>query len=210
MKRIGFLSVAFAAMLTVACGGNDRRDANDLNNDNPTVGTAGDANREADRDNRNTMMPGEPADFVEKAAIAGMTEVQLGKMAAEKGSMNEVKQFGQRMVTDHSKAGDELKQIASRHNIQVPAELDEDHRELVDRLSKLQGTEFDREYMDAMVSSHEDVVDLLEGRANEQADADEPVAADVNQWASKTLPTTKDHLEQAKRIKDQLGRRTTH
>lgn len=211
MKRMRILPVAFAAMFAVACAADNGRETGELDAENTApIGTAGETERAGAREgSRDTMMPGEPQDFVEKAAVAGMAEVQLGKMAGQKGSNQQVKQFGQRMVTDHTRANDELKKIASRHNLQVPAELDEDHRELVDRLSKLQGAEFDREYMSAMVQGHEDVVDLLEGRADEQG-ADNPVARDVNQWASMTLPTVKEHHEQAQRINDQLSRRTTN
>jgi predicted outer membrane protein len=99
--------------------------------------------------------------FVEKLTIAGMTEVELGKMAATHAASADVKAFGQMMVTDHTKAGQELKQVASQLNIQQPTELDQHGKDLSMRLSKLQGAEFDREYMKAMVTAHENVTSML-------------------------------------------------
>ena len=73
--------------------------------------------------------------FVKDAAIGGLTEVELGKLAAQKGSSDAVKQFGQKLVDDHTKANDELKQIASSENIQVPDTLDSKHQSRIDKLS---------------------------------------------------------------------------
>ena len=99
-------------------------------------------------------------EFINTMAVAGMAEVQLGKLAAERSQDPDVKAFGQMMVKDHTEANDELKQ-ASPAGVQLPTQLDEKHRELADRLTKLQGEEFDREYMKAMVEGHEKVADQL-------------------------------------------------
>src|ERR1051326_6505759 len=77
--------------------------------------------------------------FVTKAAEGGMAEVQLGKLAVEKASSDEVKKFGQRMVDDHGKANDELKSLAQQKNITIPSDLDAKDKALRDRLSKLSG-----------------------------------------------------------------------
>ena len=100
-------------------------------------------------------------EFINTLAIAGMAEVQLGKLAAERAQNPDVKAFGQMMVKDHKEAIDELKQAASPAGVQLPTQLDEKHRQLADRLMKLQGEAFDREYMKAMVEGHEDVADQL-------------------------------------------------
>jgi predicted outer membrane protein len=95
--------------------------------------------------------------FIEEMTIAGMTEVELGKMASERASNADVKAFGQMMVKDHSAAGKELAQVASQMQVKQPSQLDEKHKALSAKLSKLQGAEFDREYMAAMVKGHEEV-----------------------------------------------------
>src|SRR5213082_834387 len=92
--------------------------------------------------------------FVKKAAKGGLAEVELGKLATEKASSDEVKKFGQRMVDDHSKANDQLKQLASSKGIDVPSELNAKDKATKERLSKLSGEQFDRSYMQDMVKDH--------------------------------------------------------
>lgn len=104
--------------------------------------------------------------FVNDMAIAGLAEVQLGKMATERAANNDVKEFGQLMVKDHSKASEELKQVASQLKIQPTMQLDQKHKDLADKLSKLQGAEFDREYMNAMVQGHQEVLGKLRARVD--------------------------------------------
>jgi putative membrane protein len=130
--------------------------------------------------------------FVTKAVKGGMAEVELGKLAAEKGMAAEVKKFGQRMADDHSKAGDELKTLAQHKNITVPTEIDAKDKALRDRLIKLSGPAFDRAYMQAMVADH--VKDVNEFKMESRSGAD----PDVKAWAAKTLPTLEDHLKMAR------------
>jgi putative membrane protein len=235
MKRIGILSIACAAVITIGCGNNDRaNDRSDVaaNNETGTVGTAG--------DNANTPSNGD-RDFANDVAIANMAEIELGKMAAERGLSADVKRFGQMMVTDHTKAGEEFKQATSRFNLAPPAGLDDEHRDLQEKLSKLQGAEFDREYMAAMVEGHEDVNDKLESRVDSRTLAEwktkvdnlsadvrgtergmvmgvEPERSDnaatmaINQWAATTLPAVRMHLDAARMIKEKVdnsGRNAT-
>src|SRR4029453_3801856 len=95
-----------------------------------------------------------------------LAEVQLGKMASEKGSNADVKSFGQMMVKDHTQANNDLKKVASQLNVQPPAQIDQKHKDLSDKLSKLSGAEFDREYMNAMVMGHEEVLGKLRAHAD--------------------------------------------
>ena len=218
MKLTGLLSLACAAALTVACDGNARTDVATSDDTRETIGTSGDL----DRDDELDVARGDQ-NFVEDLSYAGMAEIELGRLATQRGSHAEVKRFGQMMIDDHTKAGDELKQIAAQYNLQQPAGLDEKHRDLRDRLAKLSGAEFDREYIDAMIDSHQDVVDKLQSRVDEtdrsavatgQAerntnvkpeDADNHVEASLNMWAATTLPATKAHLDKAKAIQDTLN-----
>ena len=109
--------------------------------------------------------------FINDMTIAGMTEVQLGKMATERAASADVKAFGQMMVKDHSQAGEELKKVAAQLNIQQPSQLDQKHKDLVDKLSKLQGAEFDREYMNAMVQGHQEVLGKVRARVETKVPA---------------------------------------
>lgn len=109
--------------------------------------------------------------FINDMTIAGLTEVQLGKIATERAASADVKAFGQMMVKDHSQAGDELKQVASQLKIQPPTQLDQKHKDLVDKLSKLQGAEFDREYINAMVQGHQEVLGKVRARVEAKVPA---------------------------------------
>jgi putative membrane protein len=130
--------------------------------------------------------------FAREAAIGGITEVELGKIAVEKGSSERVKRFGQRMVDDHSKAGDDLKGIAAKDNFSLPFDLDASHKAIVDRFSKMSGTEFDQAYINDMVKDHE--TDL----ADFEKEATSGTNPDIKNWASNNLPTLRDHLRRAK------------
>jgi predicted outer membrane protein len=103
--------------------------------------------------------------FVEKASIVNMAEIQLGQLAVERAQDPQVKQYAQTMVDDHTKAQEQLKTVASNQNIPIPSALDGKHQKLHDKLAKLQGAEFDRAYMDAMVDGHKDAEKLLKKRA---------------------------------------------
>ncbi len=129
--------------------------------------------------------------FVTEAAQGGMAEVELGRLAADKASSDEVKRFAGRMVNDHSRANDELKSIAESKHLSIPTGLDSKDQALHDRLSKLSGAAFDRAYMNAMVRDHR--MDVAAFRRESQSGRDPEVKA----WAAKTLPTLEDHLKEA-------------
>jgi len=129
--------------------------------------------------------------FIKKAAEGGMAEVELGNLAVQKATNPDVKQFGQRMVDDHSKANDEIKPIASKEGVTIPAKLSHKDQMLKNRLEKLSGEAFDKAYMEAMVKDHRtDVNDF-------RREADHGKDSDVKSFASKTLPTLEEHLRLA-------------
>ena len=142
-----------------------------------------------------------PADstFIRKAAEGGIAEVKLGQLAKDKASNQKVKDFGNRIVNDHGKANDELKELASKKGITLRDSLDAKHQATYDRLSKLSGDAFDKAYMREMIRDHEE--DVAEFRRESQSAKD----PDVRQFASKTLPTLEEHLPQAQDIGTQLG-----
>jgi len=148
-----------------------------------------------------TTAPAKRSDngFVNTVAMDGLAEVELGHLAMQKAKNPEVKQFAQRMVTDHSKANVELKQLASNKNVTLPAEPNAQQKADKDRLSKLSGAEFDREYMSLMANAHDKAVAAFEGEARDGNEAD------VKTWASKTLPTLKEHQALAKQIPAKVG-----
>src|SRR5262245_54228446 len=210
MKSVGIATVACAVALTVGCNG-DRNNSIGRSDNGTAVGTSGEA----------TTVSNADQDFVHDLMVAGNAEVELGKLAALRGGRAEVKEFGQMMVKDHTSAGDQLKQIATRSNIDPgSAAIDDKHQELITKLSALKGADFDREYMKAMVDGHQDVLDKLESRVDERdrvgvatgqkpkdvnvkpEPANDTAEAGLNQWAANALPVVKSHLEKAKTIKE--------
>jgi putative membrane protein len=227
VTRASFVALACAAVVSVGCGGKN-------DTDQYRTGAA--------EENRGILGGDSIEDFVDRAAMSNMAEVQLGQLAAERAQSPAVREFAEHVVTDHQQALDQLRQAATASNLLLPGSLNEKHRDLHHRLSQLQGAEFDREYISAMVDAHEDSVDLLEDHAPESArsgDADgvghpmsgttgseapspdrgasEPATGTetgartddashgpVKQWAAQTLPHVRQHLEQARQIKEQL------
>jgi putative membrane protein len=139
--------------------------------------------------------------FVKDALLGGMTEVELGKVAVEKASSDAVKQFGQKMIDDHSKANEELKQIASKENINAPDSLDSKHQSRVDKLSKLSGPDFDRAYIKDQLKDHQQDVKEFQLEAKSGSDPE------VKSFASKTLPILEEHLSMVKEL--DKGKKTT-
>lgn len=177
---VGMLTVGLLALAPVVYGQSSQADS---------PSQSGKNSRDQSRNSANRM--GSDQAFVMKAAHGGMAEVKLGELATQKASNADVKAFGQRMVDDHSKANDELKQLASRKGITLPTDIDASHQAKYDRLSKLSGAEFDRAYMKDMVADHKE--DVSEFRRESEHGSD----PDVKAWAGKTLPTLEQHLQMA-------------
>jgi len=137
--------------------------------------------------------PPAPAVFVKKAALDGMTEVELGKIALNKSQNDQVRDFAQRMVTDHGKANDELASLAKSKGIDAPKKLDAEHEAMVKKLDAQSGAAFDADYARHMSSDHTKAIALFES-ASKSPDAD--LAA----FAKKTLPTLKEHQQLANKL----------
>jgi putative membrane protein len=135
-------------------------------------------------------------DFVQKAAMSDMYEVQAGQIASQKGGADAVKQFGEHMVDAHTQTTNELKEIVKAENIKVdlPSSLDDSHKKLIDDLNAASGDDFDKTYADQQVKAHKQAVDLFESYAKNGDNAA------VKQFASKTLPVIKQHLSDAKTL----------
>jgi putative membrane protein len=137
--------------------------------------------------------------FVMEAAMGGMAEVDLGQLASSKASSDKVKMFGQRMVTDHGKAGDELKTLAASKQITVPTSIGTKHQAEHARFAKLSGADFDRAYVKDMVADHKkDVAAFMK----ESKSGKDP---DVKAWAAKTLPTLQEHLKMIEELDKEMS-----
>lgn len=141
-----------------------------------------------------------PADrsFVMEAAQGGQAEVELGKLAVGKAVNSDVKSFGQKMVDDHSKANDKLRQVAAEKGLSLPSDLDQKSRAEYNHLEKLSGAAFDRAYVKLMVKDH--VKDLADFQRESQKAADPA----IRQFVTETLPTLQEHLSMAKDLQSKV------
>jgi putative membrane protein len=136
-------------------------------------------------------------DFVKEVATSDMFEIQSSALAKDKGNAAE-KSFAGQMITDHTKTSTELKQLVSSGKVKadVPTALDSSHRSKLDKLKGASGKDFNSDYASDQVSAHKDAVSLFERYAKGGDNSD------LKDWAGKTLPTLKHHLEMAEGLKD--------
>lgn len=140
-----------------------------------------------------------PSAFLKLAASAGMAEIELGKVAEQRGANAQVKAFGKQMVTDHTAADAEVKALASKKGYELPTKLDDKHAATRDELQSMSGAKFDQAYMAEMTHDHEKVVEAFENASKSSTDDD------VKSFAAKTLPVLQGHLAKAKEIQANLG-----
>lgn len=152
---------------------------------------------ESSKESKSKLPSGEER-FMKEAASGGLMEVELGKIAAEKGSHQRVKEFGKRMQADHGKANEQLKKIASSKGVDLPTQPSGEHKSTMDKLTKLSGAEFDREYMEAMVDDHKEDIEKFQTQADKGKDPD------LKKFASDNLPILKKHLELAQSTQKQI------
>jgi putative membrane protein len=203
MKTTVCIPLGMALMVLVACGdgntGTDKTtDSSTVNQDHTTNADTATQSTTTSSNIDATPLDEKTGKWATEAAGGGMMEVTLGQTAQQQAASQRVKDFGSMMVRDHTKANDELKSIAAAKNFTLPAMLPEKHQKHVDDLSKKQGNDFDKAYMKMMVDDHEEDVKKFEKAAS---DATDPAIKD---FAARTLPTLRAHLDSAKAINKAL------
>lgn len=194
MKKIIYsLAIATAALAFQSCNSGTKDSKETADSLNKTKDTTS-----------NVMATGgiavEPSDaeFATKAAVGGMAEVELGKLALTKATNEQLKEFAKMMVSDHGKANEELMLIAKKKNITLPAAVDEDHQKKMNELDKKSGKDFDKAYAEAMVDGHKKTLKLMQDEAKDGKDAD------IKAFASKTTPVVQTHLDMINKIHDSM------
>lgn len=141
-------------------------------------------------------------EFIEEAASGGLTEVEVGKMMAERATHPGVKQFAEMLVKDHTQANEELRRIAASAGVSLPATPETKHRMMIERLANEKGAELDRTFIRQFgVKEHEkDVKDF-----RKQAEKGEN--PQLKAFAAKTLPKLQEHLAMAEKLESELGRK---
>ncbi len=142
--------------------------------------------------------PFDDAEFVKKTAACNLAEIELGKIAGERARNEDLKKFGMRMTDDHTKGLEELRTAAKSAGIEVPDRTDEEHQKVLDKFKDYKGENFDRDYIKQQVEDHEKAVKWFT-RATKEAKHQQ-----VKDYAGKMLPKLQSHLEEAKKLQDQI------
>jgi putative membrane protein len=180
-------------------GPNTAPDVQDQENDpNPTQTTPTQSPTTAPTQLNNNNLSDFDRQFMVRAAQSGMAEVQLGQLAVQRAASNEVRQFGQRMIQDHTRANAQLMQLSRQKGVSLPQTLGPQYQAIQARLSNLSGTSFDRAYMNQMVQQHSQDVSLFQQETQRGQDTQ------VRAWARQTLPALQAHLQQARTIANNL------
>jgi putative membrane protein len=132
--------------------------------------------------------------FYAKVAVAGLAEVEAGKLAQRKGASRGVREFGSMMVADHSLANTKLKSLAARKNVKLPAEPDAEHQKAQSELETANGAAFDAAYIKNQIAAHEAAEALLKKEIESGKDAD------AKAFAQELLPTVSEHLKTAREL----------
>ncbi|TSJ43332.1 DUF4142 domain-containing protein [Mucilaginibacter corticis] len=190
MKKLSsiLMITAVAGLMLQACNGNKKDSTSSADSvnavkDTTTTGKTGIA------------VVADDAKFAVDAANGGMTEIQLSQLATTKAVNSKVKDFANMMITDHTKAGDSLKAVATTKNITLPDSVNADSKKAIADLSAKSGADFDKAYVDKMVADHKATVDMFESASKSLKDPD------LKAFVDKTLPTIKGHLDHINKIK---------
>ena len=196
MKKISlFLAAGLFATVLQACHGTTQQG----NTDSTTsVHKVNDSSQLTTADTAKASSGSADIQFADNAAIAGMTEVGLGKMAINRTSNQKIREFAHMMVADHGKANTELIELAKKKNITLPGALDTEHQKMTDSVSKLSGTDFARSYVNAMVEGHKKALALMQDEAANGKDAD------LKAFAAKTAPVVQMHLDAITKIQSEI------
>jgi putative membrane protein len=131
--------------------------------------------------------------FIIKAAQGGLMEVEAARLAQEKATSNEIKEYARKLEQDHSKANEQLKKIAAQKNVDLPTDMGH-HRAMLDKVRAASGDQFDKQWMKMQVQHHKKDVSDFQKHTNRAMDSD------VRSFASATLPTLQEHLRQAQEL----------
>jgi putative membrane protein len=196
MKKI-LLSGIMAAAILAACNSNEKS-TSETTMSSDTVSRMDTMSKPAD------TIATAPAfsdnDFAMQAAEGGMTEVKAGELAVKQGTAAAVKSLGKMMVTDHTKANNELKKIAAKNNIVLPTAIPADKQQKLDAIAALKGADFDKAFVDMMEEGHTNTIALF------MTEASKGTNADLKAFADKTLPVLNHHMEMVTSTKDAVNK----
>jgi putative membrane protein len=189
MKQLSIYLLSGALALACFSCGNNQPSSTDAAKDS-------NATKMSDSNSTNAMastVSKADQNFAVDAANGGMTEVKAGQMAEEKGMAKDVKEYGKMMVKDHTELADKLKGIATSKNITLPATVSPEMQKDLDDLDKKSGKDFDKAFLDMMVSDHKKVISAFQDEAKNGSDAD------IRAFADSSLHILQHHLDDAQK-----------
>jgi putative membrane protein len=145
------------------------------------------------------MAADEKLPFITEAYMGNLTEVDLGQYAGNNAGNGDVKNFGWKMATDHTRANEELREVAKKNAVVLPDALDKEHQQMVDKLMKLKGAEFDKPYMRMMLQDHRQDIKLYESAVKNGK------TPEIRAYATKQLPILRNHLATAEQVAAGVG-----
>ena len=199
-KKLFSFAVCLSAVLVWSCNNSGSSTSTSDSTTSTTTGTdtastTTNANTNTNTTVSSTPLSKEDSSFVLEAAVGGLMEVQAGQLAQQNAQSQRVKDFGGMMVTDHSKANDELRQYASSHGINLPDSLPKDKQKHLASMKNMKGAAFDKHYVSMMVDDHQKDVAKFKKESTDAKDGQ------LKTWAGNTLPVLQKHLDSIQAIK---------
>ena len=189
MKKIFALLPAFCFMV-IACN-----DTNDTTENTTNTSTSTYTSTDANVSTTNNVVTDEKsAEFLKKVTNSGMAEIQLAKLAQQKATIDAVKNFAAMLERDHTAVNQQVKTLADQRSVPLPAAISDDKQKMYNDMDKMTGKAFDKDYISKMIKAHGDGISLFEDTRSNASDID------VKNFADKTLPALKMHLDSAKAI----------
>jgi len=188
MKKIFALLPAFCFLL-LAC--NDTSDTESTTFNSTSSTTATDTNSNT---TNNVVTDEKSSEFLKKVTNSGMAEIQLAKLVQQKATIDAVKNFAAMLERDHTAVNQQVKTLADQRSVALPTTVSDDKQKMYTDMEKMTGKAFDKHYISMMVKAHNDGISLFEDTRSNASDID------VKNFADKTLPALKMHLDSAKAI----------
>jgi putative membrane protein len=132
--------------------------------------------------------------YLMEASACSMAEVQIAKLAAERATNPQVKQYAQQIAQDHMAANEKMRDLAEKTKLSVAREVGREHQQVIDQLSKLEGAEFDRAFLQHMIKDHQKAI------AQTQAKARDATSPELKEFATSALPKLQAHLKRAQEL----------
>ena len=185
MKRFKTILLQTALMIAISLGISSFSNGHKANDAKPVA---------------NVQTEAKDAKFLATAAEINLEEIKLGQLAQQKSTMKDVKDLGKLIETDHSKNMEKLTALAKKESVDWPKSLTDKGNDDYEKLSKLSGTSFDKEYCDMMVSGHKGAISEYENEIKETKNSD------IKAFATATLPQLRTHLEHATMCKNKYDK----